>query len=235
MAKRLPKESQAGQPVVNSFKSQLDAIQNRLCHFLVKTYVAQIGSGTSSASFRTSELLSNPLAGFVEADKSFLRLALGQLADDKVILRNCVEMPAAAPTATPADPWFNQNRPVVIRGTVLALKLQEEANPGDSGVGNPLKPFQRCHADAYFAFKYAELKLQRLLTAEDAYEYWRDYGFDSTDKVNHAESLRDYCLPDSFETFKTYLSKGRKAFDDARYEDRRGRKGRSVVSDDELD
>ncbi|MEK6260095.1 MAG: hypothetical protein AABP62_15855 [Planctomycetota bacterium] len=95
---------------------------------------------------------------------------------------------------------------------------------------------QRCQILAYYASRYAEWKVERKLLAQEVYDYWKDEGFDSADKdTENAAELAEYQLPDSFETFKTHLSKGRSAFNDRRNEDRKGRKGRSIVSDDGID
>lgn len=102
-------------------------------------------------------------------------------------------------------------------------------------LGNGRKA-QRCEILAYYASRYAELKLERKLTAQDAYDYWKEYGFDPADKhTENAAELAGYQLRDSFETFKTQLSKGRSAFNDRRNETRKGRKGRSIVRGDEID
>ena len=92
---------------------------------------------------------------------------------------------------------------------------------------------QRGQTLACFASRYAEWKLGRKLTAQEAYDYWKEYGFDSGDAgTENAAELAEYQLPDSFETFKTQLSNGRSAFDDRRYESRKGRQRRSIVGED---
>lgn len=95
---------------------------------------------------------------------------------------------------------------------------------------------QRCQILAYYASRYAELKLERKLSAQDAYDYWKEYGFDPADKhTENAAELTGYKLPDSFQTYQSQLSHGRRAFHDTRYESRKGRKGRSIVGGDEID
>lgn len=80
------------------------------------------------------------------------------------------------------------------------------------------------------------MKLERKLTAQEVYDYWREYGFDPADKhTENAAELAGYELPDSFETFKTQLPKGRSVFNDCRYENRKGRHGRNIVRGDEID
>lgn len=94
---------------------------------------------------------------------------------------------------------------------------------------------QRRQIFAYYASRYAEMKLERQLSAQEAYDYWKEYGFDPADKdTENAAELAGYELPDSFPTFQSQLSHGRRAFDDSRYENRTGRKGRSIVSGDEI-
>ena len=101
-----------------------------------------------------------------------------------------------------------------------------------SGGGRKAQP---CQILAYYASRYAELKLERQLQAQEAYDYWEEYGFDPADKdTENAVDLAGYELPDSFPTFQSQLSHGRRAFDDSRYENRTGRKGRSIVSGDEI-
>ena len=80
------------------------------------------------------------------------------------------------------------------------------------------------------------MKLERQLSAQEAYDYWKEYGFDPADKdTENAVELAGYELPDSFWTYQSQLSHGRKAFDDPRYENRKGRQGRSIVRGDEID
>ena len=93
------------------------------------------------------------------------------------------------------------------------------------------KALQRCEELAYYAACYAELKLERKLTAFEAYEYFKEYGFDEADsETSNASDLAKYQPPASFETFQTQLSRGRNAFNDRRNESRKGRKGRSIVT-----
>ena len=95
---------------------------------------------------------------------------------------------------------------------------------------------QLCQRLAYYASRYAEMKLERQLSAQEVYDYWKEYGFDPADKnTENAAELAGYELPDSFSTYKSQLSHGRRAFNDSRYENRSGRQGRSIVRDDEID
>ncbi len=110
-----------------------------------------------------------------------------------------------------------------------------EASKSVELLGNGQKA-QRCQILAYYASRYAELKLERQLTAQEVYDYWKEYGFDPADKdTENAAELAGYELPDSFPTYQSQLSHGRKAFDDSRYENRKGRQGRSIVRGDEID
>ena len=67
------------------------------------------------------------------------------------------------------------------------------------------------------------------------YDYWKDQGFDPADRdTDNAAELAEYKLPDTFATFETQLSIGRGFFDDRRNENRKGRKGRSIVGEGEI-
>ncbi len=110
------------------------------------------------------------------------------------------------------------------------------------GARKPVEPSgdkrkaQRCQVLAYYASRYAELKLEQELTAQEAYDYWKEYGFDPADKnTENAAELAGYELPDSFPTYQSQLSHGRREFKDSRYENRNGRQGRSIVRSDEID
>lgn len=79
---------------------------------------------------------------------------------------------------------------------------------------------------AYYAFKYVETKLGRRVEDREAYEYLQEYGIEN----ENAGELIDYDLPDRFDTWLSYLSAGRKAFDDSKYTPRHARRsGGSVV------
>lgn len=94
---------------------------------------------------------------------------------------------------------------------------------------------QACERKAYYAANYAEGKLGRKLTANEVWDYWREYGVDPNDRgTQNTAELANYEVPDNFDTFKTQLSRGRSAFKDKRNEDRKGRKGRSTPKADEL-
>ncbi len=98
-----------------------------------------------------------------------------------------------------------------------------------------LREPQDCEKAAYYAFRYAEMKLQRTLKTQEAHEFWTEHGFDSADRdTNNADVLRGYEIP-SLATYRSQLSRARKVFDDQRSEDRTGRRGRSVVNRDDLD
>ncbi len=106
---------------------------------------------------------------------------------------------------------------------------------GDAN-GEQTKEPQRGWKLAYYASSYVEGKLGRRLAAEEVWDYWKEYGFDPADRdTKNAAELAGYEVPPSFETFKTYLSKGRAWFDDRRNEDRKGRRGRSIVDGAEID
>lgn len=106
---------------------------------------------------------------------------------------------------------------------------------GDANGGQTKEP-QRGWKLAYYASNYMEGKRGCRLSAEDVWDYWKEYGFDPADRdTKNAAELAGYVVPPSFETFKTYLSKGRAWFKDRRNEDRKRRRGRSIVSGDEID
>ncbi len=110
-----------------------------------------------------------------------------------------------------------------------------EGTTGASAVGKPAKGIQRCQKLAYYASRYAEWKLEGKLSAQEVYDYWKEYGFAPADKdTENAAELAEYQLPDTFATFQTQLSNGRRAFNDRRNENRKGRQGRSIVGKDEL-
>ena len=158
-------------------------------------------------------------------------------------------VPKLYPLADELAVWL-PDRPTESDGqsdnTVEPLAGRDDAGggetPGKAGAASKSielsgdkRKVQRCQILAYFASRYAELKLERKLSAQDAYDYWKEYGFDTADKdTENAGELAGYELPDSFPTFQSQLSHGRRAFDDPRYENRTGRKGRSIVSGEEI-
>ena len=96
-----------------------------------------------------------------------------------------------------------------------------------------------CEKLAYFAAKYAEYKLNRgnkKISARDAYDYVKSKGIKIIDDDSkEAEELKKYKLPE-FETFKSQLSRGRRAANDMQYEDRTGQHmGKSVVPANQID
>ena len=230
MAKHSKNDSKPEQPSADPFDHQVvESVRIRLCRYLAKTYVTQIGSGKFAAGFVTGELTTNAEAGFVEAEKPTLRLVLDQLEDEGYISRGFIEMPTSSGLS---DPWFTRSHGVEIRRTVLTIKVPQNKEILDSA---PHQSMQKCHYRAYLAARYAEIKSGQDLTAEEAYEYWKEYGFDSSDDSENAADLRDYELPTTLETFKTYLAKGRRGMCDPRNDRRRGRTGGSIVHKDEIE
>lgn len=105
----------------------------------------------------------------------------------------------------------------------------------NTGADAELREPQDCEKAAYYAFRYAETKKERKLSAQEAHEFWTEHGFDSTDRdTDNADVLKDYEIP-SLPTFRSQLSRARNVFGDLRYEDRTGRRGRSVVDRGDLD
>jgi len=87
-----------------------------------------------------------------------------------------------------------------------------------------LKPVIR---KAFAAFEYAEASNGRRLEDREAYDWLRKNGIDAA-KDDYG-SLADYGLPNSFETFKRYLTAARKPLGENKYTRRAGRTGRSIV------
>lgn len=105
----------------------------------------------------------------------------------------------------------------------------------EAPVDDDLREAQDCEKAAYYAFRYAEMKQQRKLTTQEAHDFWKEHGFDPADRdTDNADVLKGYEIT-SLPTFRSQLSRARKVFDDLRYEDRTGRRGRSVVDRGDLE
>lgn len=137
----------------------------------------------------------------------------------------------------------------VKRRITNALAAVEQLRPDAPPNANPTSPQQTpeaaaddelrepqdCEKAAYYAFRYAEMKLQRTLKTQEAHEFWTEHGFDSADRdTENADVLQGYEIT-SLATFRSQLSRARRAFKDLRNEDRTGRSGRSVVDRGDLD
>lgn len=113
--------------------------------------------------------------------------------------------------------------------------LAPKAEMTEATADDELREPQDCEKAAYYAFRYAEMKQQRKLRAQEAHEFWTEYGFDSADRdTDNADVLMGYEIP-ALPTFRSQLSRARNAFNDLRNEDRTGRRGRSVVERGDLD
>lgn len=97
-----------------------------------------------------------------------------------------------------------------------------------------LQNMMLAHRKAYLAFEYVQSKAGKRLEDREAYNLLKEEGI--PDNAGDRGELTDYELPDSFETFRRYLSEARKLLDENKNKRRKGRPhGSSIARQDEIE